>query len=729
MKKKLFFFYSLVSLVGNILVAQETIKYQLCDADFSPIYMHENLPANSIYTDTSFSSEERAKDLVNRLTFDEKLELTGGWKKMHFPGVNRLGVPPVYFSDASQGVHIKHYCVNVEKSTAFPTSIALAATWNTELAYKYAQSVSEECRAWGISVLLGPGLNMYRNSEGGRNYEYYGEDPYLSSRLAVSYVKGLQSLGTIATLKHFIGNEQEFVRHILNVNIGERALHEIYLPPFKAGLEEGGALAVMTGNNFVNGFPGAADTPLTQGILRDKYGFQGVVMSDWASTEFWNPQLDKELTSGHSLLMANNDDFKTYILNKVKENPEKKEKIEKLLDTMVYHNLYSFFKAGTYDRPYRDPALVNKIEDHQQVALKTAEEAITLLKNEDDILPLKKSVSKILVLGTEEALNVYTGKGSGMVEGYNIVNYLDGLKNKFGDKIIRKTDASSHDIKSADMVILFINKPAGEGFDIRFDYLNDSKQIKNISENNKNLVVVYSGGNGIPMPWLDNVKGLLFTYLLGQEAGNALANVVSGDVNPSGKLPFTIEKNKNDGPATDFNKLPDGTYFWRGQKPDSRKIYEQFGYLDMNYDEGIYIGYRWYDKKHIKPRYPFGFGLSYTKFDYGSLKLSQGNIDENKPIDVSFELGNSGKRNGAEVVQLYVKSQNSPVEMPEKELKGFQKVFLKAGEKKIVHLKINLKDLAYWDISTHSWQVAKGNYKILIGSSSENIEREVSIQY
>jgi beta-glucosidase len=729
MKKKLIYIYSLVTLAGNVLFAQEAIQYQLCDADFRPIYMRENLPPNSIYSDTSYTSEERARDLVNRLTFDEKLELTGGWKNMHFPGVDRLGVPPVYFSDASQGIHIKDYCVNVEKSTAFPTSIALAATWNVDLAFQYAQSVSEECRAWGISVLLGPGLNMYRNSEGGRNYEYYGEDPYLSSRLAVNYVKGMQSLGTIATLKHFIGNEQEFVRHILNVNIGERALHEIYLAPFKAALEEGGALAVMTGNNFVNDYPGAANTPLSQGVLRDAYNFQGIVMSDWASTQFWNSQLDKELTSGHSLLMAKNDDFKAFILKEIKENPEKKENIGKELGTMVYHNLYSFFKAGTYDRPYRDPTLVNKIEDHQQVALKTAEEAITLLKNEDDILPLKKSVSKILVLGTEEALNVYTGKGSGKVEGYNILNYLEGLKNKFGDKIIRKTDATSQDIKSADVVILIINKPAGESFDIAFDYLDVNQQIKEISENNKNLIVVYSGGNGLPMPWLENVKGLLFTYLLGQEAGNALANVVSGDVNPSGKLPFTIEINKNDGPAVDFNKLPDGTYYWGGGKGDSRKIYKQFGYLDMDYDEGIFIGYRWYDKKQIKPRFPFGFGLSYTKFEYGNLQLSQVNIDENTPIEVSFELQNIGKLDGAEVVQLYVKSQNSSVEMPEKELKGFKKIFLKVGEKKMVHLKVNLKDLAYWDISTHSWQVAKGNYKILIGNSSENIHREVSIQY
>ena len=727
MMKTLLIFFTLI--YAQNLFAQEKINFTLCDADFRPIYMHKDLPANSIYSDTTSTPEERAKDVIYRLNFNEKLELTGGWKNFHFPGIPRLGLPPVYFGDASQGLHIKDICVNIDKSTAFPTSIALAATWNTDLAYEYAKSVGEECRAWGTSVLLGPGINMYRNSEGGRNYEYYGEDPYLVSRLAVNYVKGIQSQGIIATVKHFIGNEQEFVRHIMNVKIGERALNEIYLPPYKAALEEGGALAVMTGNNFVNDFPGAANKPLTQGVLRDKYGFNGIVMSDWASTQFWNPQLDKELSSGHSLLMANNDDFKEFILNKVKDNPNEKNSVEKQLDTMVYHNLYSFFKAGTYDKPYRDPLLVQKIDEHKKIALKTAEEGITLLKNEYNILPLKKSSStKILVLGTEEALNIYTGKGSGKVEGYDRVNYLDGLIAKYGKNIIRKENATSEEIKTADVVLLFINKPAGESFDIPYELDVDS-QIESISQLNKELVIVYSGGNGLPMPWLGKVKSLLFTYLLGQEAGNALANVISGEVNPSGKLPFSIEKDKNDGPAKDFNKLPDGTYYWGGGKGNSREIFEHFGYLDMDYKEGVYIGYRWYEKNNIETQFPFGFGLSYTNFSYGKLTLDNSNINENNNIEVSLDLKNTGDVKGAEIVQLYVKSNSSAVDRPIKELKGFQKVFLNPGESKSLHFQVKLDDLAYWNIDSHNWKVEHGTYDLLIGSSSQDIKQRASINY
>ncbi len=257
----------IITLSATKISAQETITYNLCDQDFRAINMRDNLPKGPVYINKNASADARAKDVISRLTFDEKLMLTGGWNLMHFQAVERLGLPPVYFVDASQGIHIKNICVQVEKSTAFPSTIALAATWNQELAYAYAKSIGEECRAWGISVLLGPGLNIYRHSAGGRNFEYLGEDPFLTSRLGVSYIKGLQDAGTLATIKHFIGNDQEFVRHIVNIKISERALREIYLPPFEAGIKEGKALAVMTGNNQVNGFPGAADKPLTNDVL------------------------------------------------------------------------------------------------------------------------------------------------------------------------------------------------------------------------------------------------------------------------------------------------------------------------------------------------------------------------------------------------------------------------------------------------------------------------------
>ncbi len=714
----------------NCSIAQEKIEYNLCDQDFRPINMRVNLPANAIYTDMNASAESRAKDVVNRLTFDEKLTLTGGWKIMHFPSLERLGLPPVYFSDASQGIHVKNHCVKVERSTSFPATIALAATWNPSLAYTYAKSIGEECRAWGISVLLGPGMNMYRNAEGGRNFEYFGEDPMLTSALSVNYVKGLQETGTVATIKHFIGNEQEFARHVVDVKIGERALHEIYFPPFKASIEEANALAVMTGNNEVNGFPGAANKPLSNDVLRKEYNFKGIIMSDWANSTFWPEKQNIELTSGHSLLMDNNKVFADYVTQEIKDHPGRKKEIENDLDTMVYHNLYTFFKSGIYDRPYRDPSLLATFDAHKKVALRTAEEGITLLKNEDHILPVSPAlVKKIVVLGTEEALKAYVGKGSGMVEGYDQVDYLSGLKKVYGDKIVYGNSVADKEIADADVVLYFITRPSGEGFDVDFNLPDVTDSIKHYSSLNKNLVVIHSGGNGFAMPWLSMAKGFVFSFLLGQEAGDALANVISGNVNPSGKLPFTIEKDFNVSPAKDYNKMSDGKYYWRGGKPNSREYQKQFGDIEAPYNEGIYIGYRWYDKKKIQPQFPFGYGLSYTSFSFTGISSSQKKITKAQPATITCTITNTGSMAGAEVVQLYVSDVKSTVDRPLKELKGFKKVFLHPGESKNVSINVGYADLAFWSEKKHDWEVEPGDFIIEIGSSSKDIKQKITVSY
>ncbi len=708
--------------------AQEKINYQLCDKDFRPIYMHDNLPANAVYTNKNASAEARASDVIKRLTFDEKLMLTGGWNKFHYPGIPKLGIPPVYFADASQGVHIKDLCVKVEKTTAFPSELALVATWNTQLAYKYAECISEECQAWGVNVLLGPGVNFYRNAEGGRNFEYLGDDPFLGSAITVSYVKGMQSLGTVATLKTLIGTEQEFARHAADVRVEERALNEIYLAPFKAAISDGGVLAVMTGNNYVNGQPGAADKPLSGDVLRKRYGYKGTIMSDWAGSQFWVDKQNLELNSGHSLLMDNNELFAKYLTNEIAAHPEKKAEIEKSLEKMVFYNLYTFFKSGVYDRPYRNPALVQKIESHKKIALQTAEESITLLKNTGNILPLKfEEVKKIAVLGTDTALTVYAGTGSGAVIGYDHVDYLAGLKKIYGDKIIRQTTPNDDEIKSADVVLYFINKSAGEGSDVPYNLPGIEEKVNHYSSLNKNLVVIYSGGNGFPAPWLSKVKGLVFAYLLGQERGNALANILSGKVNPSGKLPFSIEKDFKDSPAFDYNKLSDGKYYWRGGKPDSKQIQNKFGIVPINYNEGIYIGYRWFEKKNIQPQFPFGYGLSYTQFTYGMAKASAAKVDKLKPVDVSFTVKNTGAKAGAEVTQLYIHKVNSEIDRAVKELKGFSKVFLNAGQSVTVKLPVKWQDLAYWSEKQHDWVVEPGAYEIEIGSSSDNIKSKIII--
>jgi len=721
---------SVLTIFARKAIAQETISYQLCEMDFRSISMHADIPAGAVYANTKATAQDRAQDVVKRLSFEEKLALTGGLKQFYFAGVPRLGIPPVYFADATQGVHEKDICTKVPRTTSFPSGLALAATWNTELASRYANAISEECRAWGIGVLLGPGLNLYRNSEGGRNFEYFGEDPYLTSKLGVSYVKGMQSLGTVATVKHFLGNEQELFRHVADVQIGERALHELYLAPFKAAIEQGGALAVMTGNNLVNGHPGAADTPLAEDTLRANYGFKGVIMSDWANSMYWPNRQAEELTSGHSLLMENNDLFVKYVVSTVAAHPEQRAPIEASLDKMVTANLYTFFASGTYDRPYRDPSYVAKIETHAEISRQTAEEAITLLKNDGNILPLSPAhVKKIAVVGTDAALTVYGGKGSGQVKGYDHVDFLAGLKQVYGDKVIRISDGNEDEIKSADAVLLFVQKNASEGQDFPYDAPDISAAVTKYAALSNNVIVIYSGGNGFPMPWLANVRAVLFSYFLGQQSGVAMAEVLSGAINPSGKLPFTIEASFKDSPAYDYNKLPDGTYFWAGGRGNSLQIEKAYGTLPIKYDEGVYIGYRWYEKKHIQPLFPFGFGLSYTRFGLSPLKTDAKKLSDGQDIHLRFSVTNTGSRSGATVVQLYIHDSAPTVDRPVKELKGFQKVVLRAGESKTVTLPVSVSDISFWNDVTHRWQANRGKYELMVGFSYEDTRQSFTITY
>jgi beta-glucosidase len=729
--KKIFLF-DIFLLTVFICSAQQKVEYNLCDADLSPLYARKGLPADAVYLNKKATPEERARDVVNRLGFEEKLALTGGWKGFYFPPLPRLGLSPVCFSDASQGIHIydKSNCLGIEKTTAFPCTLSLAATWNPQLTYQYARAIGEECRAWGVHVLLGPGINLYRHSEGGRNFEYFGEDPLLTSKMAVAYVKGLQSTGTIATLKHFIGNEFELVRHVADIKIDERALREIYLPAFEASIKDGNAAAVMTGNNQVNGYPGAANQPLSGNYLRKELGFRGVIMSDWANSIFWKERQDLELGSGHSLLMADNKAFSEYVTKEIKEHPEKKASIEKQLGQMVFYNLYTFFKAGVYDKPYRDLDFIKTIDQHKAVALRTAEEAITLLKNDDKVLPLLPSkVDRIVVLGNDSALSVYGGNGSGAVKGFDHVDYLQGLKNRYGDKIIRKNDITDDEIKLADAVLYFAHKPVGEGRDFDF-YLpaKTQQEIDTYSSLNKNFIVLYSSGNPMDMPWLGQVKGLIYAYLIGQQSGTALANVLCGSVNPSGRLPFSIEKNFDDSPGKDYNLMKDGKYYFGGTRVNSSEAQEKFGDIFFDYKEGIYVGYRWYDKKDIQPQFPFGYGLSYTDFEYATIQSSAKTINTNGTVLINFTIKNTGNTDGAEVAQLYIHPVGSKVDRPEKELKGFAKVFLKKGESKKVTLQVSYKDLAYWDVKTHRWKTDKGDYEVWVGGSSKDIALKTSIR-
>lgn len=316
-----------------------------------------------------------------------------------------------------------------------------------------------------------------------------------------------------------------------------------------------------------------------------------------------------------------------------------------------------------------------------------------------------------------------------MVEGYDHVDFLTGLKNVYGDKIVSGNAISNDEIAGADVVLYFINRPSGEGFDVDFNLPDVEDSVKRYAGLNKNLVVICSGGSGFAMPWLSSAKGFVFAYLLGQERGEALANIISGKVNPSGKLPFTIEKDFAESPAKDYNKMSDGKYYWRGGKPNSREYKKQFGDIEVAYNEGVFIGYRWYDKKNIEPQFPFGYGLSYTTFSFGKISASAPKVTKNKPVTITFTVTNTGSVAGAEVAQLYISDVKSTVDRPVKELKGYEKVFLQPGESKKVSVNIDWKDLAFWSEKEHHWKAEPGDFIVEAGSSSKDIRQKVTISF
>ena len=698
--------------------------------DTRSLSQHPNLPAGAIYTDPKATPEARANDVVSRLTFDEKLELTGGTGSRCYPGIERLGLRTVHLQNASQGIGVDlepAQLAKQEKSTAFPCTEMLAATWNDSLAKEYGRALSEECRALYVDILEGPGINLYRHASGGRNFEYLGEDPLLASRLVVNYVQGLQSLKTIATVKHFIVNDQDCVRHVANVTVSERALHEIYLPPFVAAITEADAGAIMTGNNAVNNWPGAANQPLVRDFLRAKLGFQGMVMSDFSNCMFWLDRRNLIFDSGHSLVMPKNALFVEYVRQLITDHPDQKTLAEKALDTMVYENLYTLFKFGVYDRPSRDLSYLKTFPAHKEVALRTAEEGITLLKNADHVLPIDgKQVKHILLTGSSEALTAYVGRGSGSVVGYDRTDYPTGLKKIYGDKVSVSASPTDAEVRQADVVLFFIEKRAGEGRDIPFEQPEVTDQVNHLAALNPNLVVIFSGGTAFAMPWLPKAKGLIFAFLGGQESGNALANVISGKTNPSGRLPFTIEKNFADGPGKNYNLRPDGKLEWGGAQADSKKYQAQFGQFEIAYNEGVFAGYRWYDAKHIEPQFPFGFGLSYTTFEFKNLKISADKLSASAGADqtvmVELDVTNTGKRVGKEVVQLYVGDPSTAaVPQPPKQLRAYAKVDLQSGETGHVQLKLDRRAFAYWNETTHDWAVLPGEYQIMAGDSSRDL--------
>ena len=659
-----------------------------------------------------FNSSAQADSLISKMTLEEKVLLIGGIDNFYSQAIPRLGIKRVMMTDATGGVHLRDEFIEkpfhraMEKSTEFPAPIALAASWNKNLALEYAKSIGEECRAAGIPVLLGPGMNIYRISQCGRNFEYFGEDPYLSGEMIKYYVTGLQSTGTIATLKHFVTNNTDFFRRKSNSIVDERTLHEIYLPAFKAGIDAG-AKAVMTSYNQLNGeWCGQSEYVINQ-LLRKELGFKWMVMTDWWSV--YNGE--KLIKSGQNIEMPAEQTTKD-VLQWIEEGKISEEQIDK----MIKPTLTTFIVMNAFNAQ-PDSTMITKFPQHEEVALQTAREGVVLLKNDNQLLPIRQSTDHILAMGYYLDSDL-KGGGSAEVEGYNHVSFRQALQQEFGNRITVIEHPEDDKIRDASCVILSIGTQDSEGYDRPFELPREvTDLIHKVSTLNNNVIVVVNSGSGIRMTdWNDKVGAIIYGWYPGQNGYQAIAEVISGEVNPSGKLPMSIEKEFSDTPGYGYMNGEPFYVGWNGEGERAHPVY------DINYDEGILVGYRWFDTKKIEPLYPFGFGLSYTSFNIENLKLTKMTKSGNDLITVEFDITNIGDLEGAEVVQLYISDKECSVLRPVKELKGFEKVSLIPGEKQKVSFELSDKDFAFYDPSVKKWVMEPGDFEILIGTSSRDIK-------
>ncbi len=668
---------------------------------------------------------KKADSVLALMTLDEKIAYIGGDRIFFIRPIERLGLPEVYFTDATQGIHIRqgfkdnHTSIEydltkyaMEKSTAFPSPIALASTWNKNLSKQYANAVGEECLAGGIGVLLGPGMNIYRNSQCGRNFEYFGEDPFLAAKMIENYVTGVQSTGTVATLKHFVANNTDFFRRKSNSVVDERTLHEIYMPAFKAGIDAG-AKAVMTSYNLLNGeWCGQSDYVINN-LLKNQLGFTGLVMTDWWSVD----DGEKLAKSGMDLEMPY-----TIALENAKELLAEGKIEEKDIDRMVKSILKMCFEMGLYDRK-PNSELYLKFPEHVTTALNVARESIVMLKNQNSILPIKTSVNNILITG-QYVKELLLGGGSGTVDGYEVVTMLKAITDEFGAKVKFIEDPSMKEIQKADIVLCNVGTQDSEGYDRPFELPIDQENlVQKCVENNANTVVIVTSGSGIKMTYWDNkAAAILYTWYAGQIGNVAIAEILSGKINPSGKLPMTIEKDFKDSPAYGYNMDEELYVGWNSDGEKAHAVY------DVNYDEGVFVGYRWFENKNIEPLYSFGHGLSFSTFDITNISFSNLKMKADGQIIVSVSITNNSEVSGKEVIQLYIGDDEASVERPIKELKGFEKIELNPRESKIVKFIITSKELSFWNPQTKGWFAEKGKFKLHVGTSSKNINQVLEFE-
>lgn len=663
-------------------------------------------------------ADKRADEVMAKLSVEEKLQLITGWHDFYIKGFPKHGMPELYMSDATMGINIRRDLNDqLEKSVSFPSTIGLSSSWNPGLAYNYAKSVGEEARAGGIAILLGPGMNIYRQSQCGRNFEYFGEDPYLAARMVEKYIHGVSDTGTIPTLKHFVANNTDYFRRTSNSIVDERTLHEIYLPAFQAGVDAG-AMAVMTSYNQLNGEWCGQSRKVITDLLRNEMGFKWLVMTDWWSV--WDAE--KIVKSGQDLEMPGKKFLQNDAARLLKEGKITQAEIDRMVKSIVR----TCIAAGLYDRPVKDAFFLTKYGEHESVALQAGREAVVLLKNEGGILPVKKGGKKILLTGKFVAHNAHGG-GAADVKGYNVVTMLKALKDAYGDQVQYVEKPSEAQLKEAEVVFLSTGTNDSEGWDRPFAMPeDDDKAVQKVVGLNPRTVVIVSTGSGIQMSqWADKAAAILYAWYPGQSGNLGLAEILSGQISPSGKLPISIEKKFEDAPG--FGYIPAGQALYSGWKNDgdiNRPVY------DVNYKEGVFVGYRWYESKKIAPLFPFGHGLSYTTFQYSNLNAASPVISKEDRASFEFTVKNTGTMEAAEVAQLYVSPVNPSLPRPVKELKGFAKFTLKPGESHVVRIRLTPQDFAYWDAKSHAWKTEAGEYRILVGSASNvtPLETKVTLQ-
>lgn len=787
--------------------------------------------------------ESHARDLVSQMTLEEKLDYIGGYNSFYIRAIPRLGIPEIWLADGPQGVRID------SRSTLYPCGMALSASWDRSLAHDMGSGIGQDARARGIHIMMGPGVNIYRSPLCGRNFEYYGEDPYLAGETAAAYIEGMQQEGVMACMKHFAANNQEWNRHHISADIDERTLHEIYLPAFEKGVKRARVGALMNCYGLVNGLHATENSYLNIEVLRRRWGFKGILMSDWESTYTTIPAtyngLDLEMPRGW---LFNPVRMKRLIENGVID--------ERIIDLKVQHILQTLLSFGFFDRPQQDERFAERNPRSEEVALEVERGGAVLLRNRDGLLPVTKG--RIVVCGPNSEL-VAKGGGSGEVFPFVTSSIAQGMKKNLGRKLhfgytpdLWKTDLTVFYADSACTVrgaaaeffnnpdlhgepvhrsvvrsigykgwespvpgvvnsdnysdrytfyfkpeqdaVLYFSAGGDDGYRLLIDgeelieqwyshpfrqkegfrkfeggrlyrityehfdggseqetmfryadYLNDpvffeavrtadavvvcvgydwyleSESwdrpfalpeghlycLESVLEHTDKAVVVINSGGGVEMaPWLDRTGGVLMAWYQGQQGGDAIAELLTGKVSPSGKLPFTWERRWEDNPVHD-------NYY-----PNTDSVKADNPYRRVEYNEGLFVGYRGYERNGIEPLFPFGFGLSYTTFEYGNLQIDDVG---NGTFDVSFDVTNTGRCDGAEVAQLYVGDVESSIVRPAKELKGYEKLFLKRGETRRVVIRLGEEAFRQYDCVRHDFVVEPGDFEIFVGASSRDI--------